>query len=99
FCGQPFKLAFQLKQPVAELVALRRLAGLCIGTFRHRFQPLPSHVRPATCALCLLDLVVAAVSVCDQDAAESLKEGLCPFSASALPVFETAQLNGCSLGG
>lgn len=27
-CGQPFKLAFQLKQPVAELVALHGLTGL-----------------------------------------------------------------------
>ena len=39
------------------------------------------------------------VSVCDQDAAESLKEGLCPFPASALPVFETAQLDIRPLGG
>ena len=42
---------------------------------------------------CALDLVVAAVSICDQDTAEALKEILWPFSAAALPVLKAAQLD------
>ena len=90
FCGQFFKLVFQLKQPVAERIALRSLTGLCIGAFGSRLQPLPAHVRPASRTLCVLNLVVAAVSIRNQDAAEALKEIPRPFSASALPIFEAA---------
>ena len=50
-------------------------------------------VSPAPRTLCVLNLVVAAISIRNQDAAEALKEGLCPFPASALPVFEAAQLD------
>lgn len=99
FRGQFLKLAFQLKQPVAERITLRSLAGLCVGTFGHRFKPLPAHVRPASRMRCFLNLIVAAISICDQDAFEALKEGLCPFPASTFPVFEAAQLDVRAFGG
>ena len=99
FCGQFFKLVFQLKQSVAERIALRSFAGLCIGAFGRRFQPLPAHVRPAPSTLCVLNLVVAAVSIRNQDAAEALKKIPRPFSASAFPIFEAAQLNVRAFGG
>lgn len=47
---------------------------LIIGAFGRRFQPLPAHVRPASRTLCVLNLVVAAVSIRNQNAAEALKE-------------------------
>ena len=99
FCGQFFKPVFQLKQPVTKRIALRSLAGLCIGAFGRRFQLLPAHVRPAPRTLCVLNLVVAAVSIRNQDAAEALKEIPRPFSASAFPIFEAAQLNVRAFGG
>ena len=50
-------------------------------------------VSPAPRILCVLNLVVAAIPIRNQDAAEALKEIPRPFSASALPIFEAAQLN------
>lgn len=99
FCRHFFKLVLQIKQPVAKRIALRSLAGLCIGAFGRRFQPLPAHVRLATRTLCVPNLVVAAVSIRNQDAAEALKEIPRPFSTSAFPIFDAVQLNVCVFGG
>ena len=71
------------QKPVAERITLLSVAGRCIGAIGHRIQPLPAHVRRASRMLCVMNLVVAAVSIRDQDAAETIKEGLCPFSAAA----------------
>lgn len=48
--------------------------------------------------LCVMNLVVAAVSIRDQDAAEAIKEGLCPFPVAA-PVFKAAQLDARAFSG
>ena len=55
---QFLKCLFQFKQPAAQLVALHGLAGLRVGIFGQRFQPLPAHVCPTACAFCGLNLVV-----------------------------------------
>ena len=73
--------------------------NLVVADFNLTMLKKRTEVRPATRTLCVLNLVIAAVFLRNQDATEALKEIPRPFSASALPILEAAQLNVRAFGG